>query len=330
VEFGPETAARPGNGPPIAPELLRDRVAAVRRFNRFYTRRIGVLNEAVFGSAFSLGEMRLLWELGHQDGASASNLRESLGVDAGYVSRVLRTFRERGWVAATAAEHDARIRHLTLTPRGRKALVPLELASNTEVRTVLRDLTSSEQERLLESMRAIEALLGEGRDPIGSYGLRDPRPGDFGWVVSHQGETYAREYGWGVELEGLIAEIVARYIRNFKPARERCWIAERAGERVGSVFVVEHSPTVAQLRLLMVDPSARGSGLGHRLIEECVRFARAAGYRRIFLWTHSNLKAARHLYAKSGFRLVKREKHRTFGHDLIGETYSLALTGPAK
>jgi DNA-binding MarR family transcriptional regulator len=228
-ESDSDLPAHPAKGPAIPPQLLRDRVAAVRRFNRFYTRRIGVLNEAVFGSAFSLGEMRLLWELGHQDGASASKLQETLGVDPASVSRILRNFREHGWVEAKPAEHDARIRYLNLTAKGRKVLVPFELASST-------------------------------------------------------------------------------------------------GVRVGCVFVMEHSPTVAQLRLLLVDPSARGSGLGARLVEECVGFARAAGYRRLFLWTHGNLKAARHLYVKSGFRLVKREKHRTFGHDLMGETYSLSLT----
>jgi DNA-binding MarR family transcriptional regulator/N-acetylglutamate synthase-like GNAT family acetyltransferase len=319
----------PAKGPPISPELMRDRVAAVRRFNRFYTRRIGVLNEAVFGSAFSLGEMRLLWELGHQDGASASKLQETLGVDPASVSRILRNFRGQGWVEATPAEHDARIRYLHLTAKGRKVLVPLELASSTAVRGVLRDLSAGQQERLVDAMRAIETLLAEGRDPLGNYGLRDPQPGDFGWVVARHGEIYAREYGWGAKLEGLVAEIVARYVRDLKTARERCWIAERSGVRVGCVFVMEHSPTVAQLRLLLVDPSARGSGLGARLVEECVGFARAAGYRRLFLWTHSNLKAARHLYVKSGFRLVKREKHRSFGHDLMGETYSLSLTTPA-
>lgn len=310
------------------PEILRGRVAAVRRFNRFYTRRIGVLNEAVFGSKFSLGEMRLMWELGHQDGASASTLQEYLGVDPASVSRILRTFRERGWVEATPAEHDARIRHLELTARGRKVLVPLELAANTEVRGALADLSAGQQERLLDAMRTIEELLAEGRDPIGAYGLRDPQPGDFGWVVAQHGAIYAREYGWGERLEGIVAEIVARYLRGHNPARERCWIAERAGERVGCVFLVERSPTVAQLRLLLVHPSARGTGLGGRLVEECIRFSRASGYRRLMLWTQGNLKAARHVYEKKGFRLVKREKHRSFGRDLVGETYSLSLTAP--
>lgn len=314
----------------MTPAETQARVDAVRRFNHFYTRRIGVLNQAVFGTPFSLGEMRLLWELGHQDGASASTLHKSLGVDPAYVSRILRGFRERGWIEATPETYDARIRRLTLTSRGRKALVPLELASNQVVRAALTVLPVGQQDRLLDAMRAIETLLDEGRDPIGNYGLRDPQPGDFGWVVSHQGEVYAREYGWGAKLEGLIAEIVAKYIRDLKPARERCWIAERAGERVGSVFLVEHSATVAQLRLLLIDPSARGSGLGSRLIEECIRFARAADYRRIILWTHMNLTAARRLYLKHGFKLVKREPHNAFGHALTGETYSLALKAPGK
>jgi DNA-binding MarR family transcriptional regulator/GNAT superfamily N-acetyltransferase len=333
-EADPDSLARPGTrpgqGPSLSPELMRERVAAVRRFNRFYTRRIGILNEAVFGSAFSLGEMRLLWELGHQDGASASKLREFLGVDAGYVSRVMRMFRERGWIEATPDARDARIRSLALTARGRKALAPLELAANTEVRAALRDLSPGEQERLVEAMRIIEEVLAEGRDPLGAYGLRDPRPGDYGWVISRHGEVYAREYGWGERLEGLVAEVVGRYVRERNPAREHCWIAERAGERAGCVFVVERSAHVAQLRLLMVDPSARGCGLGSRLVDECIRFARGAGYRRLMLWTQSNLKAAHHIYRKQGFRLVKRAKHRHFGQDVIGETYLLALTAPAR
>jgi DNA-binding MarR family transcriptional regulator/predicted GNAT family acetyltransferase len=219
--------------------------------------------------------MRLLWELGHQDGASASNLHEYLGVDPAWVSRTLRTFRQEGWIDATPAEHDARIRHLTLTGRGRKVLVPLELAANTEVRATLANLSRSQQERLVDAMGT-------------------------------------------------------RYLRSRNPAREHCWIAEGAGERAGCVCVVERTPTVAQLRLLLVDPSARGTGLGSRLVEECIRFSRAAGYRRLMLWTQANLKAATHIYRKKGFRLVKREKHRAFGTELPGETYSLSLTAPGK
>jgi DNA-binding MarR family transcriptional regulator len=248
--------------------------------------------------------MRLLWELGHQDGASASNLHEYLGVDPAWVSRTLRTFREEGWIDATPAEHDARIRHLTLTGRGRKVLVPLELAANTEVRATLANLSRGQQERLVDAMGTIEELLDEGRDPLGAYGLRDPRPGDFGWIVSHHGAIYAREYGWDERFEGLVAEIVGRYLRSRNPAREHCWIAEGAGERAGCV--------------------------GSRLVEECIRFSRAAGYRRLMLWTQANLKAATHIYRKKGFRLVKREKHRAFGTELTGETYSLSLTAPGK
>ena len=314
----------------IPPEQLRQRVEAVRRFNRFYTRRIGVLNQSVFGSRFSLGEMRLLWELGHQDGASASTLKETLGVDPAYLSRILATFRKKGWVEATPDERDARIRYLTLTPRGRGALVPLEIASSAAVRKALRLLSGSQQERLVDAMRSIEDLLDERRDPIGNYGLRDPLPGDYGWIISHHGALYAREYGWGERLEGLVAEVVAGYLRGRDPLREHCWIAERAGERVGCVFVVERTATVAQLRLLLVDPSARGTGLGSRLVEECIRFARTAGYRRLMLWTQADLRAATHIYRKKGFRLVKREKHRHFGTEVMGETYSMSLTTPVK
>ena len=318
---------------PLSPDAMRvprETVDAVRRFNRFYTRRIGVLNQAIFGSAFSLGEMRLLWELGHQDGASASRLQATLGVDAAYLSRTLGVFRKRGWVTARPAEHDARLRYLELTPKGRGILVPLEMTSNNEVRALLSSLSGGEQDRLRDAMGAIESLLGDGRDPIGAYGLRDPRPGDLGWIVERHGALYARERGWDVRFEALVAQIVAQYAAGHDPMMERCWIAERAGDRVGCVMVVRRSPTIAQLRLLLVEPSARGGGLGGRLVDECIRFARDAGYARLMLWTQSVLTAARHVYVAKGFRMTHKEKHSEFGYPLVGETYSLALKGPVK
>lgn len=310
-----------------------DPVLAVRRFNRFYTRRIGVLDEALPGSALALAEARVLWELGHDPGASASRLEERLGIDAGYLSRILRGFRERGWVAARAAAGDARRRELHLTARGRAALAPLEKRTDAQVESMIAALGPAARDRLVEAMEAIESLLEPRPAPAWPYVLRDPRPGDFGWVVERHGAVYAREYGWDETFEGLVAEIVAKYLRRHDAARERVWIAERDGERIGCVFVVERSPRVAQLRLLLVEREARGMGVGGRLVGECVRFAREAGYARIVLWTQSVLVAARAIYRRHGFRLVERERHASFGADLMGENWALelaAVKAPAK
>ncbi|HSN22072.1 MAG TPA: helix-turn-helix domain-containing GNAT family N-acetyltransferase [Usitatibacter sp.] len=309
-------------------------VAAVRRFNRFYTPRIGVLDEALLGTGLTLAEARVLWELGQEAGTTATRLEERLALDPGYLSRILRGLRERGWVRARRAAHDARLRELELTGKGRHALEPLERRTDEQVASLLGALGPAERDRLVASMGTIESLLGpRAARESGPYALRAPRAGDWGWVVERHGALYAREYGWDATFEGLVAEIVAKFLRRNDPAREAAWIAERAGERIGCVFLVRRSARLAQLRLLLVEPSARAMGVGAALVGECIRFAREARYRRMTLWTQSILVAARRLYERNGFRLVERERHRSFGADLVGENWDLdlrTLKAPAK
>lgn len=305
---------------------MGDRVAAVRQFNRFYTRRVGLLTNAVYGSDFSLAEMRVLWELAHHAGVTASRLEERLGMDPGYLSRIVRSFRERGYVRAASAAHDGRVRHLELTAKGRKAFAPFDRRSEGEVKAALSHLSATEQERLVGAMRSIESLLGvrAGSDP-GRFIVREPRPGDYGWVIHRHGVLYAEEYGWDATFEALVAEIVAKFVRDFQPGRERCWVAERDGAIVGCVFLVERSATVSQLRLLLVEPSARGLGVGTELVGQCIAFARASGYRRMMLWTNDILHSARRIYQRAGFTLVKSEPHASFGKKLVGQTWELKL-----
>jgi DNA-binding MarR family transcriptional regulator/GNAT superfamily N-acetyltransferase len=301
------------------------RADAVRRFNRFYTKRIGVLHEGLLGSRYSLTQVRTLYELAHRDQPTAAELSKELGVDPGYLSRILRGFRGRGLISRTRSAADGRQSHLSLTARGRKAFAPLDRRSQEEIRAMLGALPPSDQERLVRAMEGIEALLSPRREAKVPYLLRPHQPGDMGWVVHRHGALYAQEYGWDETFEALVAEIAAKFIREFDAKRERCWIAEREGEIVGSVFLVKKSPTVAKLRLMYVEPKARGLGIGKRLVEECLRFARQVGYRKITLWTNSVLLAARHIYRKAGFRLVHEERHHSFGHDLVGETWELEL-----
>ncbi len=301
------------------------RVEAVRRFSRFYTRQIGVLHEGLLSSPFSLTEVRVLYELAHRDGLTASGLGKELGLDAGYLSRILSNFEKRGFLERKASESDGRQNLLRLTAPGREAFAPLDARSRDEIGAMLRRLSPGEQRRLAEAMRSIEALLGARPDRKVPYLLRPHQPGDMGWVIHRHGVLYASEYGWDERFEALVASIAASFIGNFDPKHERCWIAERDGEVVGSVFLLRKSKTVAKLRLLLVEPEARGLGIGARLVGECIRFSRQSGYRKIMLWTNSILLAARHLYEEAGFRLTHEEPHRSFGHDLIGETWELRL-----
>jgi DNA-binding MarR family transcriptional regulator/GNAT superfamily N-acetyltransferase len=300
------------------------RVEAVRRFTRFYTRQIGVLHEGLLNSPFSLAEARVLYELAHRDMPTAAELGTELGLDAGYLSRILRGFVKDGLLAKTPSEQDGRQRFLALTAKGRKAFAPLDRRSRDEVGAMLADLAPAEQARLIEAMRTVETLLGRETAPP-AYVLRPHRPGDIGWVIHRHAALYAQEYGWDESFEALVAEIGAKFIRDFDIRRERCWIAERDGDIVGSVFLVKQSDTVAKLRLLIVEPAARGLGIGHRLVDECIRFARQAGYRQLTLWTNDILVAARRIYEAAGFRLVLEEKHRSFGHDLVGQNWELDL-----
>ncbi|HET7340819.1 MAG TPA: helix-turn-helix domain-containing GNAT family N-acetyltransferase [Methylomirabilota bacterium] len=303
---------------------FEQRVAAVRRFNRFYTRQIGVLGDYL-DSAFSLTEVRVLYELAHRERLTASQLAADLGLDPGYLSRILKAFQQRGWVQRARSTSDARRTLLTLTARGRRAFAPLEARSRGQVAGVLRRLPAGGQRRLVEALAVVEQVLGAPPAPPGALLLRAHQPGDMGWVVQRHAVVYAEEYGWNEAFEALVAEVVAEFLRGFDARRERCWIAELDGQPVGSVFLVERTKTVAQLRLLLVEPAARRLGLGRRLVDECVGFARRAGYRSVTLWTNSVLVAARRLYAAAGFRLVKSERHHSFDHDLVGETWELRL-----
>jgi DNA-binding MarR family transcriptional regulator/GNAT superfamily N-acetyltransferase len=308
------------------PEIAAARVAAVRRFSRFYTRRIGVLQEGLLASPFSLAEGRVLYELAQRPAIAARDLARELGMDSGYLSRILRAFAARGLVLRTTSADDARERPLSLSAAGRRAFAALDKRSAQEVAALLEPLSDTDQARVTGAMAAIEGLLDPAAAPAAPFVLRTHRPGDMGWVVQAHGELYAREFGWDERFEALVAHIAAEFIEKLDPARERCWIAERDGERVGSVFVVRKSATVAKLRLLIVDPKARGAGLGRHLVAECIRFARDCGYRTLTLWTQENLRAARQIYATAGFRLGAREPHALFGIPLVGETWDLALT----
>jgi DNA-binding MarR family transcriptional regulator/N-acetylglutamate synthase-like GNAT family acetyltransferase len=307
----------------MAESAHAQRLAAVRQFNRFYTQRIGVLQEGWGRSPFSLTEARVLYELLHRDQATASEIGNELGLDAGYLSRILRGFAARGLIAKARSRADGRQIHLTVTPRGRKTFAPLEAYSDAEVGKMLDPLAPPEQVRLVAAMQTVEQLLAGERST--GYLLRPHRPGDMGWIVSRHGAIYAEEYGWDQRLEALVAEVVAAFLRNFNPERERCWIAERDGENLGSVMLVKDTARVARLRMLLVEPQARGLGIGARLVEECIRFARQAGYRKITLWTHSVLTAARHVYQRAGFQLVDQKAHDEFGKRLMGETWDLTL-----
>jgi DNA-binding MarR family transcriptional regulator/GNAT superfamily N-acetyltransferase len=301
------------------------RVGSVRRFNRFWTRQIGVLREEYLESPFSLTEVRVLYELANRGESTASELGEELGLDAGYLSRILRGFEKHDLIHKRPSETDGRRRLLRLTERGREAFAPLDARSRNDVGAMLGGMSIAEQERLVGAMRTIEGLLSISPEPVVPYLLRAHLPGDMGWVVHRHGVLYAQEYGWDERFEALVARIVADFIDGFDPKKERCWIAEMGGERVGCVFVVKASDTVAKLRLLLVEPEARGVGLGSRLVEECIRFARNRGYEKLTLWTNSVLDAARHIYEEHGFVLVEEEEHHSFGHDLVGQNWELAL-----
>jgi DNA-binding MarR family transcriptional regulator/GNAT superfamily N-acetyltransferase len=304
---------------------LEQRVAAVRQFNRLYTQTIGVLHEALLDSPYSLTQVRVLWELAHQTDVTAGVLTKLLGIDAGYLSRILTDFEARGLVARTRSSRDGRVTNLSLTKKGSRAFAPLDRRSHDEVEALLRKLTPGKQQRLVGAMQAVQTLLGNPAPRSAPYILRPHRPGDMGWVIHRHAVLYRQEYGWDETFEALVAEIAAKFIRDFDPKRERCWIAERDGEIMGSVFCVKESPQIAKLRLLLVEPAARGSGLGRALVDECIRFARLCGYVRLTLWTNDTLLAARRIYEAAGFELVKQEQHRSFGHDLVGQYWELAL-----
>ena len=310
---------------PSAASGLAARAQAIRRFNRFYTRQIGALREGLLQSPYSLTQVRLLYELAHRDGLSATTLGRELGLDGGYLSRTLAGFEKQGLLRKAPAPTDARQNILSLTPKGRKLFAPLEQRSQEEAEALLGALAPPAQARLVEAMQAIEQLVEPGAAGTSSCLIRSHQPGDIGWVISRHGALYAQEYGWDITFEALVAEIAGQFISKFDPRWEHCWIAERDGVNVGSVFLVRESKQVAKLRLLIVDPAARGNKLGQRLVEECIRFARAKGYRKLTLWTNDCLHAARRIYQQAGFELVKAEKHHSFGVDLVGQNWELKL-----
>ncbi len=308
------------------PKLPTDSVQAVRHFNRFYTRQIGVLQEHLLKSPFSLTEVRVLYELAHRDALTAVQLCEDLGLDRGYLSRMLQSFEKNGWIETKVAAEDRRRLLLSLTDKGRKVFDPLDRRSSQEVSAMLDRLSVKDQKSLLSAMRNIEDVLRPAPKKVSSYTLRQHRPGDMGWVVQRHGELYWKEYQYDERFEALVAEIVGEFIQNLDPRRERCWIAEKDDERVGSIFLVKKSASVAKLRLLLVEPWARGLGIGRRLVEECVRFGRGAGYKKIMLWTQSELSAARMIYQAAGFQLIGEESHDSWGRrGLVAETWELKL-----
>ena len=307
-------------------QSLDSSVTGVRHFNRFYTRKIGVLREGLLDSTLSLTEARVLYELAGRDGTTASEVRRELGLDAGYLSRILRGFRKRGWLQRGAAKEDARRQALSLTRSGRATFQSLNARSSEQIRQLLSTLGPGDQDHLLDAMRTIETLLEPQDRRAQPYLLRTHRPGDIGWVVHRHGALYSEEWGYDERFEALVAQIVSEFVRRYDPDRERCWVVERNGERLGSVFLVRMSKHVAKLRLLLVEPAARGSGIGKRLVEECIRFARQCRYRKILLWTQSELKAARTIYQQCGFRLTATDPHQSWGRsDLVSETWELDL-----
>ena len=302
-------------------------MGAIRAFNRFYTRKIGVV-DGMASSPFALAEARVLYELAHREQATATDIRKELGLDAGYMSRILREFERRKLIRREQSKTDERQKFLSLTAKGRRAFAPLDARSNRDVVAILEGLSPTKRKQLVDAVQAVRRLLGDKVQTSTSYLLRQHQPGDLGWIVHRQAILYAEEYGWDGTYEALAGEIVAQFIKNYDPNRERCWIAEKDGERVGGAFVAKVSDDIAQLRLLHVESQARGLGIGKRLVEECVRFARQAGYQKMTLWTQSNLYAARHIYKQSGFQVVREQQHHSFGKDLTAETWELNLRQP--
>jgi len=312
-------------GVAFVPFPAPDSVHAIRHFNRFYTRQIGILQEHIYRSQFSLTEARVLYELAYQKNLTAGDLCRELGLDRGYVSRMLRNFEAQDLIVSTTSTSDRRRVFLSLSTKGRKVFAPIDRRSSAEISAMLAVHSAPRQKALLGAMRQIESILTPNSRST-SYSLRPHKPGDIGWIIHRHGELYAQEYHYDERFEAMVAEVTAKFIQNFDPKRERCWIAEREGEILGSVFLVQESKSAAKLRLLFVEPSARGLGIGRNLVAECVSFARLAGYKKLILWTQSELAAARHLYEEAGFKLVKEEPHQSWGRkDLVAETWELKL-----
>jgi len=300
-------------------------VAAVRAFNRFYTRKLGVLDQHLLKSPFSLSEARVLYELAHRDGAVAKEIGHELGLDPGYLSRIVQSFEDNGLISRKPLPADRRQHRLSLTTKGRQAFARLDRSSHDEIAAMLGELGPEQRAAILSAMTTIRHVLEPPADKRAHVVLRSHRPGDIGWVVSRHGAIYAQDYGWDISFEALVAEITAQFIRSFDGAREHCWIAEVNGEPAGSIFLVKATDDTAKLRLLLVEKKARGLGVGRALTDQCIRFARDKGYRSITLWTQSVLVAARDIYQRAGFVRVASEPHRSFGVGLVGETWEMRL-----
>ena len=308
--------------------ILPDQIARVRAFNRDYTRRIGVLAEGLLESPYSLTEVRVMYEIAHREAVTAGELAQDLELDKGYLSRILKGFEAKKLLARRAAPEDARRQYLRLTPAGMRVFTPIEARTQEQIRVLLAGLDPARRNEVLAAMDVIQqALIGGNAASAASapLTLRSHRPGDMGWVIQRHGEIYHQEYGWNEEFEGLVAEVAAEFIRKLDVRRERCWIAEAAGRRVGCIFLVAKDAATAKLRLLLVEPDARGLGVGRALVAECVRFAQDSGYKKIVLWTQDNLSAARRIYSKAGFVKTGEEPHHSFGYDLVAQTWELKL-----
>jgi DNA-binding MarR family transcriptional regulator/RimJ/RimL family protein N-acetyltransferase len=305
--------------------IPQESISAVRHFNRVFTRQIGVLREGLLHSPYSLTEARIIFELAHRSNLTASDLGNELGLDAGYLSRILNKLERQNLIEKARSDKDGRQRLINLTAEGRNAFSLLDGRSNDEVSEMLSELSDSDRIRLVEAMRTIEGILDHGFKYAEPFYLRHHEAGDMGWVIHQHGLLYNQEYGWDESFEALVAQICADFINSYDPQKERCWIAEMQGEQVGSIFCVKASEDVAKLRLLLVVPKARGLGLGTRLVKECIRFAKRAGYKKLTLWTNDVLVEARRIYERNGFELVEEEHHHSFGRDLVGQNWDLML-----
>ena len=305
--------------------VLQDEINTVRQFNRFFTRQIGVLREGLLHSPYSLTEARIIFELAQCPNITASDLGQAMGLDAGYMSRILAKLEQQKLIEKTRSNEDGRQRLITLTDQGQDAFALLDSRSSDEVAEMLGELSSGDRLRLIEAMHTIEGILDHGFKYAEPFYLRPHEAGDMGWVIYQHGLLYHQEYGWDETFEALVAQICADFITHYDPAKERCWIAEMQGERIGSIFCVNAGDNVAKLRLLLVAPKARGLGLGMRLVQEGIRFARRAGYSKVTLWTNDILVEARQIYQKLGFQLVEEEQHYSFGHNLVGQNWELPL-----
>jgi DNA-binding MarR family transcriptional regulator/GNAT superfamily N-acetyltransferase len=301
------------------------RIAAFRRFNRFYTQKIGVLDRSYLQSEFSVAEARVLYELAQRGETTASEISANLGLDMGYLSRILAKLEGQQLIRRTPGEQDARQRFIQLTPKGRKAMSTLDSRSEEQAGSLLAKLTDPQQASVLQAMSQIQAALGDSQATGEPYIIRTHRTGDLSWIAYRHAVLYSQEYGWNQAFEALVLEITAHFLEHYDPETECCWVAERSGEILGFVLLVKRSKQIAKLRLLLVEPTARGLGIGKRLVEECIRFSREKGYEKIVLWTHSNLTAARGIYQKAGFQLVSTGSHEDFGPRVTAETWELAL-----